>query len=509
MNTPLFITKRLIRKESAEKELSKPIVRIATIGIALGMAVMILSIAIVTGFQGEIREKVIGFGSHIQITNFGTASKFVDPKLEIKQAFYPSLDTVAGVHHINIFALKEGVLETKDNIQGIIAKGVSTDYDWSFIRSKLIDGKVLNLSDTSTSNGLLLSEFLAGRLQVNIGDKVPVYFQNAQNTMSQRNFTIEGIYNTGLKEMDEEFVFIDINQIRKINQWGINAQMLFKGCDGNKVSLLAKATGGDGELRYTWSADSLRGAGPHSFCVNSDTTIFVVATDRSKTLGDTAFYTFHPASLSGNKNCRCPEKSQYKITTSGGSGKYYTGGFEVQLDSYKDLDEMDDIIYKHLNYDLKTSTIKQHLPEIFNWLNMLDINTWVIVGLMIVISIINMTSALLILIMERTNMIGMLKALGATSWFIQRIFLLQAAYIISIGLLIGNVLGIGLGLLQQHYGIVKLDPENYYVSVVPILLDPSVLVILNIATLFICVLAMLIPSVVVAQIRPSKAIRFD
>ncbi len=231
MNTPLFIAKRLIRKESAEKELSKPIVRIATIGIALGMAVMILSIAIVTGFQREIREKVIGFGSHIQITNFGTASKFVDPKLEIEQAFYPSLDTVEGVHHINLFALKEGVLETKDNIQGIVAKGVANDYDWTFIRSKLTKGRVLNLSDTSFTNEMLLSEFLAGRLQVDIGDKVPIYFQNAQNTMSQRNFTIVGIYNTGLKEMDEEFVFVDINQIRKINQWGINAQMLYKGCE--------------------------------------------------------------------------------------------------------------------------------------------------------------------------------------------------------------------------------------------------------------------------------------
>ncbi|NEN22456.1 ABC transporter permease [Cryomorpha ignava] len=508
MNTPLFIAKRLIRKESVGKELSRPIVRIATIGIALGMAVMILAIAIVTGFQGEIREKVIGFGSHIQITQFGTASKFVDPKLEIDQAFYPSLDTVDGVKHINMFALKEGVLETKDNIQGILAKGVASDFDWTFLKSKLVEGSVLSVSDTATSNDMLISEFLAKRLQVKLGDKVPVYFQNAKSGMSQRNFTLVGIFNTGLKEMDEEFVFIDIDQIRKLSQWGIDAQMIYKGCQNGQTLLAAKGFGGNGDLRLKWSADSLRGEGPHSFCIQGDTTIYVVATDNTQTIGDTAFFNYSGVSRAAG-NCHCPADNSYTISTSGGSGKYYTGGFEVQLNSYEDLDRMDQILYEHLNYDLKTSTIKQNLPEIFNWLEMLDLNTLIIVGLMILISVINMTSALLILIMERTNMIGMLKAMGAGSWFIQRIFIIQAAYIITIGLLAGNALGIGLGLLQKTFGFVKLDPENYYVSVVPVLLDPMVILGLNLATLLICVAAMLIPSLAVAQIRPTKAIRFD
>lgn len=481
--------------------------RIATIGIALGMAVMILAIAIVTGFQGEIREKVIGFGSHIQITQFGTASKFVEPKLEIEQAFYPSLNTVDGVKYISLFALKEGVLETKDNIQGVLAKGVASDYDRTFLQSKLVEGELLSISDTATSNDMLISEYLANRLQVKIGDKVPVYFQNAKSGMSQRNFTLVGIFNTGLKEMDEEFVFIDIDQIRKLNQWGIDAQMQYKGCENGLTLLSAKGFGGSGDLRLKWSVDSLRGEGPHSFCLQGDTTIYVVATDKNQTIGDTAFFKYSGGAMAAG--CNCPTENSYAITTSGGSGKYYTGGFEVQLNSYKDLDKMDQIIYEHLNYDLKTTTIKQNLPEIFNWLEMLDLNTLVIVGLMILISIINMTSALLILIMERTNMIGMLKAMGAGTWFIQRIFIIQAAYIISIGLLAGNVLGIGLGLLQKYFGFVKLDPENYYVSVVPVLLDPMVILGLNIVTLLICVGAMLIPSLAVAQIRPTKAIRFD
>src|SRR5690554_3538020 len=231
------------------------------------MAVMILAVGIVTGFQSEIREKVIGFGSHIQITNFGTASKFISPKLEIDQDFYPALDTVSGVKHINLFALKEGVLETKDNIQGILAKGVAKDYDWSFLTNKLVDGRLLNLSDTATSNDMLISEFLSKRLQVQLGDKVPVYFQNAVNTMSQRNFNVVGIFNTGLKEMDEEFIFIDIDQIRRLNQWGINAQMQYQKCKDGMISLRARGYGADGDLRYLWSADSLRGEGPHEFCL--------------------------------------------------------------------------------------------------------------------------------------------------------------------------------------------------------------------------------------------------
>lgn len=508
MNTPLFIAKRLIRKESTGKELSKPIVRIATIGIALGMAVMILSVSIVTGFQDEIREKVLGFGSHIQITNFGTASKFVSPKIEINQDFYPAIDTVKGVKNIQLFALKEGVIETPDNIQGVIAKGVAADYDWTFLKSKLVSGQVLSVSDTASSTGMLISEFLAGRLQVSIGDKVPVYFQNAQNTMSQRNFTIEGLFNTGLTELDEEFIFIDIDQIRRVSQWGIDAHLQVLECEDGKVQLQARAFGGDGDMRYLWSTDSLRGRGPHTFCLQSDTLIYVVATDRSQTLADTAFFEFKKPN-GDEVPCHCPEENEYILTTTGGSGKYYTGGFEIELSSYRDLDQMDYIIYEHLNYDLKTTTIKQSLPEIFNWLEMLDLNTLVIIGLMILISIINMTSALLILIMERTNMIGMLKAMGARTWFIQRIFITQAAYIISVGLITGNILGIGLSMLQKYFGIIKLNPENYYVSVVPILLDPVMIILLNAVTLAICVGAMLIPSFAVAQVRPTKAIRFD
>jgi lipoprotein-releasing system permease protein len=507
LNTPFFIAKRLIKKESTDKELSRPIVRIATIGIALGIAVMIIAIGIVTGFQGEIRGKVIGFGSHIQISSLKGSENFADPKLEIKQDFYPSLDTEEHVSHINLYALKEGVIETPYNIQGIIAKGVADDYDWTFLREKLIEGRVLQIP-SENGRELMLSKYLAGRLQLELGDKIPIYFQNARDDLSQRNFTIVGIYETGLRELDEEFVFINMDVIRQINQWGLNAQLIYEDCKNGETSISARGRGGDGRIKLNWSADSLKGEGPHQFCLNSDTVIYVVANDKSETLADTAFFTF--SSPKGKTaDCQCPGESEIEIHTTGGSAKYYTGGFEVQLESYDDLDRMDHIIYNYLNYDLKTTTIKQHLPEIFNWLEMLDLNTIIIVVLMIFISIINMTSALLILIMERTNMIGMLKALGASSWFVQRIFLTQAAYIIAIGLVFGNLIGIGLCLVQQHFELLTLNPENYYVSVVPVLVSPATILILNAGTLLICLAALLIPSLAVAQIRPSKAIRFD
>lgn len=503
MNPSLFIAKRIRGSESKDNELSKPIIRIATLGVGLGIAVMILATSIVTGFQEEIRNKVIGFGSHIQITNFGSSNNELKSRLLVDQNFYPSLDTLSQVASINQFALKEGIIETPDNIQGILAKGVAADYNWEFLREKMVDGKVLDLKAERASNNLLISSFLAGRLGLKLGDKMPIYFQNARNKMSQRNFVVSGIYNTGLKEMDEEFVFIDLKQIKALNLWGIEAFALYEGCDGNVLSITAKGKGGDGQYRYEWSNDStLQGPGPHKFRLKPGERNYVVISDRSQTIPDTAFFSI-------SNNFSCPERPNLETWNSGGSEKYYTGGFEVQLQSFQDLDRMDQIIYENIDYNFKTTTIKQHLPEIFNWLEMLDLNTIIIIVLMIVISIINMTSALLIMIMERTQTVGLLKALGGSSWFIQKIFLTNAAYIVGIGLIGGNLIGIGLAFIQKTTGILTLDPENYYVSEVPVMLDMTTILGLNLLTLVICIITMVLPSLAVNQIAPSRALRFD
>jgi lipoprotein-releasing system permease protein len=503
LNPSLFIAKRIRGSESKDNELSKPIIRIATLGVGLGIAVMILAASIVTGFQEEIRNKVIGFGSHIQITNFGSSNNELKSRLLIDQPFYPSLDTLNEVASINQFALKEGIIETPENIQGILAKGVSEDYNWNFLKQKIVEGDVLKFQSEKISDSLLISSFLAGRLGLKLGDKMPIYFQNARNKMSQRNFTVSGIYNTGLKEMDEEFVFIDIRQIKVLNQWGIEAYALYEGCSDNTISVAAKGNGGDGEYRYAWSVDStLQGPGPHPLKLKPGETYFVAISDRSQTIPDTAYFLVP-------KDFSCFENTGLETWNSGGSAKYYTGGFEVQLRSFNDLDRMDQIIYENIDYNFKTTTIKQHLPEIFNWLEMLDLNTIIIIVLMIVISIINMTSALLIMIMERTQTVGLLKALGGSSWFIQKIFLTNAAYIIGIGLVGGNLIGIGLAFIQKTTGIIKLDPENYYVSEVPVMLDLSAILGLNLLTLVVCIITMILPSLAVNQIAPSRALRFD
>jgi lipoprotein-releasing system permease protein len=507
LNTALFIAKRLIKRESKQKGLSGPIVRIATVGIALGMAVMIVAVAIVIGFQNEIRQKVIGFGSHIQITNFGSGQGLSQPKLLLDQPFYPSLDTLEEVESIHQYALKEGVIETPDNIQGIILKGVGEDYNWSFFEKNLKEGIIPDFSQEDSKDQLMLSSFLAGRLQTGIGEKVAVYFQNAKGSMSQRNFEIIGIYETGLQDLDEQFVLVHIDQIKKINQWGLQANLKVVGCEEGKVALKGYGFGGNGRSRLIWSADSLRGEGPHEFCLLGDTTIYVVAREKG-TFSDTAFFRFKPQKPSIS-DCQCPDESEVEIRTSGGSAKYYTGGFEVMLSDYQKLGKMEGIIYKHLNYNLRTTTIRQKSPEIFNWLEMLDLNTAVIITLMILISVINMTSALLILIMERTPMIGILRAIGASVETVQRIFLYQAGYIILVGLALGNTIGISFCVLQRDYGFLKLDPTNYYVSEVPVLLRMDYILSLNVGVFIICVLMMTLPTLAINGIRPSKAIRFN
>lgn len=481
--------------------------RIATVGIALGMAVMIISVAIVVGFQDEIRKKVIGFGAHIQITNFGSGQGLSQPKLLLDQPFYPSIDTLNEVKSIHQFALKEGVIETDENIQGVILKGVSGDYDWDFFREHLDRGSIPRFYKDSLKQDILLSEYLANRLRIALGDKVTVYFQNAKGGMSQRNFILSGIYNTGLQELDEQFALIDIGQIRKINQWGVEANLKYIDCVDGKVLLKGLGFGGKKKIRLHWSKDSLRGEGPYSFCLLPGEEVYVVATETG-TLADTAFFRYKGVD-NQIYGCRCPDEGEFEITTSGGSGKYYTGGFEVMLNRYDDLGKLEPIIYEYLNYDLRTTTIHQKTPEIFNWLEMLDLNSIIIIALMVLISVINMTSALLILIMERTTMIGILRALGMSGFRVQKIFLYQASFIIFLGMTFGNIVGTGFCMLQSQYGFLKLDPENYYVSEVPILLNADHLILLNSGVFLVCVLMMILPTMAVNSVLPSRAIRFN
>ncbi len=414
VNTELFIARRLVSDQKGDNRISRPIIFIAILGIALGLAVMILSTAIVTGFKNEIREKIIGFGSHIQVLNYDSNMSYETVPVSGKQEFINVLKNKPGIKNIQVFATKAGIIKTEEEIQGVVLKGIGTGFDWTFFRKNLTEGDVFHVSDSARTNKVLLSKYIADLLDLKTDDSFVMYF--IQDPPRMRKFTISGIYNTSLEEFDRIFVLADIGHIRKLNDW-----------DKNQVS-----------------------------------------------------------------------------------------GFEISIDNFNDLDYMTYLVMETVGVNineegarLSTINIIQKYPQIFDWLNLQDTNVWIILTLMLLVAGFNMVSSLLILILERTNMIGILKAIGSNNLSIRKIFLYQSAFLISKGLLWGNLIGIGLAILQQKTGFMKLDEASYYLSTVPINLDISYILMLNTGTLILIVLMLIIPSHLVAKITPVKAIRFD
>lgn len=430
MNFPFYIAKKVAF--SGRKTFSTNIIRIAIAAVALSVAVMVITTAMVSGFKKSISEKIFGFWGHVHIEHLSSNNSFEAQPLRIKQTFYPSLDTIrqvayyeeqkilgistgkqvqkfsnGGVQHIQIYANKAGVIKTRDQLEGIVLKGVGKDYDWQFLNKYLVEGDTLTWNDSTISKDILISEQTAKRLKLKVGDILQVNF--IERVQIIRQFNVVGLYRTGMEEYDRKFAIVDIRQIQKLNDWS-----------ENEVS-----------------------------------------------------------------------------------------GFEVFLDDIEDLDHIwADIYYTKLPTSVYASTIKEVYPTIFGWLDLQDTNEAVIIALMIIVCFINMTTVLMILILERTNMIGILKALGSHNWNVQQLFLYYAAYILAKGLFWGNLIGIGLCLIQQQFGVIKLDEEAYYVKTAPIFLDFSTILMLNIGTLVINFLILIIPSYLVTRITPVKAIRF-
>jgi lipoprotein-releasing system permease protein len=414
VNTELFIAKRLISGEESSTRISRPIVSIAIIGISLGLAVMIIATAIVTGFKNEIRDKVIGFGAHIQILNYDSNTSFETKPVKKNQEFYPQIVNLPGVKHIQVFGTKAGIIKTETAIQGVVLKGVGSDFDWTFFKRNLTDGVAFRVTDTIKTNKVLISKYIAQLLKLKVGDSFSMYF--VQDPPRMRKFTISGIYETSLEEFDKIYVIADIGHIQKLNNWS-----------DNEVS-----------------------------------------------------------------------------------------GFEILLDNFEDLEEMTWVVQQEVGFGfeedgsrLKIRNIIRKYPQIFDWLNLQDMNVWIILILMLIVAGFNMVSGLMILILERTNMIGILKALGTQNWSIRKVFLYQSAYLVAKGLFYGNVIGIGLCLLQHYFGIIKLDESSYYLSTVPINFNLLNILSLNLGTLLLTVLMLIIPSYLISRISPVKAIRFD
>ncbi len=371
---------------------------------------MIMSVAIVTGFQKEIRNKVIGFGAHIQISSYTNNNSMESTPVSIRQKFYPSIEHQKGIRHIQVYATKAGIVKTDEEIQGIVLKGIGKDYDWSFFENRIVKGRKFMVSDTGKTNDILVSEFQAKQLKLDTGQFLLMYFIN-QNELqpSVRKFRICGIYNTGLEEFDKMYVLGDIHHIQRLNNW-----------DSTQV-----------------------------------------------------------------------------------------GGFEILINNFNDLDKITESVYKQIDYNLNCTSIRQQYPQIFDWLGFQDVNVTIILIMMVIVAAINMISALLILIIEKTKLIGVLKALGMNNWGIRKIFLINASYLIIRGLIWGNIIAIALSLIQMQFGIIKLDPSSYYVSQVPINLNALHILLINAGTIVVCMLVLIIPTFVVTKVSPVKAIRFN
>ena len=415
MNLPLFIARKIYTDKGDRHKVSRPVMHIATAGVAIGLAVMIITVSVVFGFKHTLRDKVIGFGSHVLVDNllgYSSACNISDSTVQ-------ALTALNGVEHVQRYANVQGILKTDSDFLGIVFKGIGEDYRMQFLKQHLIEGKADGFSSKESTNGLLISKLTADKLRLKTGDRVFAYFISDDGVKARR-FTVTGIYQTNLTQYDQNFCFTDIYTTRRINAW--QDTDLYSG---------AEITVKDFEQLNT-------------------TTISII-----QTLKDV------------NINITEPEQQ------------------------------------------LQAKPVQEANPQIFNWLELLDLNVWIILVLMVCVAGFTMISGLLIIILERTQMIGTLKALGARNTTVRRTFLWFATFIISQGLIAGNIIGIGIVVAQQHFGLIKLDPATYYVHEAPMELNIPVIIIINVATLLISVFVLIAPSYLISFIHPARSMKYE
>ena len=415
MNFPLFIAKRIFNSQGNERKVSRPAIMIATAGVAIGLAVMLVTVSVVLGFKHTIRDKVIGFGSHIQVANFLTQQTSSTYPIVIDQKTLKTIKGIPGVTHVQVTATKQEVGKTDSDFLGLVFKGVGPDFDTTFIHQNIVEGSIPAFSDKKNTGKLLVSKTQADKLGLKCGDRIFAYFIDDSGVRTRR-FTIEGIYRTNLSQYDEVTCFTDIYTVRKLN---------------------------------AWEDDEATNA-------------------------------------------------------------------EIAVSDFERLQEVEDNMIAAINRttDRKGNTfsamsIKELSPQIFTWLDLLDMNVWIILALMTAVAGVTMISGLLIIILERTTMIGVLKALGARNNTIRRTFLWFAAFIIGRGMLIGDAIGIGLLLLQRATGMVSLDPQTYYVSEVPVEFTWLLFALINIVTMAVCIAVLVGPSFIISHIHPAKSMRYE
>jgi lipoprotein-releasing system permease protein len=537
-------------------------VRISIVSISLAIIVNLVTLAVVTGFKQEIREKITGFGSHFFIKTAGESSPYeTDPILKSHPAieqlkaienlsglyavvYKPALIQSKGVDkRIKLSSGKDSIL-TKQDVLGVIFKGFSTPQHWDFFRNNLIEGKIPDFSKSNDIEPIIISQKTASLLNYKLKDTVDAFF--VKQSPVKRQFVIEGIYSTGLEEFDQKIALTNLPIVQELNDWGLNSVIRVSDTlSQGKLIISAEISGGDGSYQYDWGEGFQRYEG-FLLCPQADTTIRLITKSISVAVGkkdrvliDTSFIklTVHNSPNCEyiiNENGEVAKEyldqigNRYKIKTSNkgyievthqdgkSTSLNYVSGFEVALQNWGDLDEKSGELKKLVELVpddsgdlLEVNSIKDTEKELFLWLGFLDINVLIIIVLMLLIGIINMGSAMLVLIVVRTNFIGMMKAIGASNWTIRKVFLVQAGFLILRGMFWGNLIGVGFCLLQKYTGVISLNPEVYYLSQVPIELDIWHVLLLNCGTLLVCLLALVIPSYVITRINPVKAIRFD
>jgi lipoprotein-releasing system permease protein len=411
LNYELFIAKRIIAGKKYKNSISSPIIKIAITAIALGIIIMLIAVATGSGLQYKIRDKMAGFKGHIQIVNYDNNNSDVSTTAILKnQNFYPEFKGISEIKNVQVFANKVGILRTDTDFEGIVFKGVTSDYDWTFFNEYLIEGTLPNFDKVRTK-GVLLSETIVNRLQLKLNDTIDATFVKTATSKipSNRKYTIVGIYNSGFAQFDKSMMIGDIREVQKLNKWGENE----------------------------------------------------------------------------------------------------VGGFEILLDEFDAIAQKQNEINGEIGITLNSKSITETYPNVFDWIKLFDNNVWFIIAIMIFIAGINMITALLVLILERVQMVGILKALGSNNTSIRKMFLYNASYLILKGLFWGNIIGLTIIFVQYYFEIITLNPDTYYVTTMPVYISFWAVLLLNIGTLLLCFLMLIIPSYIITKIDPSKSIKFS
>ena len=407
MNLSLYVSNRLFFTKKGNNRYTKPILLIGTLAVTLSVTVMLLSIMITNGFKNQITEKIIGFGGDVVITSFVNNESYESVPIKKNKSLIAELQSNENIVNVSSFATKAGVLKNENEILGVVLKGVSSNYIWDFFNKNMIDGNTLTLSDSVSSNKIIISQQVAKNLNLSVGEPIFMYF--AQDPPRVRKFIINGIFSTALSDFDDLFVIGDIRQIQKLNSW---------------------------------------------------------------------------------------QSSQ-------------VGGLEIKINDFKKLDEVAKFVYHKTDFNLKSESIKERFPELFDWLELQNMNVFLIIILMVIVALVNMITVLIIIILEKVQLVGVLKSMGLSNWNVRKIFLYQSIKIATVGIIFGNLLAFILAFLQKKFQFLKLDSTIYYMQHIPFDIDFFSVFLINMGTIVICYLALIIPSSIITNMKLIDSIRFE